>query len=370
MESVKIPFLDLKQQNAQIKDEAFAVMEKVFENTAFSGGSFVAEFEENYAKFCDTKFAIACNNGTSALHLAMMALGVKEGDEVIMPANTFIATAWGPSYCNATPIFVDCDPNTWEIDVNEIESKITEKTKGIIGVHLYGQPFDVDAVRAIADKHNLFLIEDAAQAHGAKYKGKRIGGLGDMACFSFYPGKNLGACGEGGGVTTNNEAFVKHLHSLRNHGMEEKYYHDEIGYNMRMGGLEGAVLNVKLKYIDGWNNRRKEIAKMYQEGITNPAIKMQQQPAFTDSVYHLFVITTENREKLTKYLNNHNIWPGMHYPVPCHLQKAYAHLGYKEGDFPHAEYLASHCLSLPMFAELSNESVERVIEVLNAYTKP
>jgi len=364
---MKIPFLDLKKQYLQIRNDVLSKIENVLEDTAFSGGKYVEEFEKNFANYCDTKYCVAVNNGTSALHLAMLALGIGEGDEVIVPANTFIATAWGVSYCNATPVFVDCTADTWEIDASKIEEKITPKTKAIAGVHLYGQPFDIDTVKAIAQKHNLFLVEDAAQAHGAYYKGKRVGGFGEMACFSFYPGKNLGTYGEGGGIVTNDEKYFKHLQSLRNHGSVVRYYHDEIGYNMRMGGIEAAVLSVKLQYLDKWNNRRKEIARMYQQGITNPKIKMQAQPEFTDSVYHLFVITTEDRDGLMKYLNEHQIFPGLHYPVPCHLQKAYAHLGYKQGDCPNAEYLASHCLSLPMFAELSDTEVEKVIEVLNKF---
>jgi dTDP-4-amino-4,6-dideoxygalactose transaminase len=364
---MSIPFLDLKKQYLQIRSEVLSKIENVLEDTAFSGGKYVEEFEQKFATYCNTNYCIAVNNGTSALHLAMLALGIGEGDEVIVPANTFIATAWGVSYCNATPIFVDCTADTWEIDVSKIEEKITSKTKAIVGVHLYGQPFDIDAVTAIAKKHNLFLVEDAAQAHGAYYKGERVGGFGEMACFSFYPGKNLGTYGEGGGIVTNNEKYFKHLQSLRNHGSVVRYYHDEIGYNMRMGGIEAAVLSVKLQYLDAWNNRRKEIARMYQQGITNPKIKMQAQPEFTDSVYHLFVITTEDRDGLMKYLNEHQIFPGLHYPVPCHLQKSYAHLGYKQGDCPNAEYLASHCLSLPMFAELSDTEVEKVIEVLNKF---
>jgi dTDP-4-amino-4,6-dideoxygalactose transaminase len=364
---MKIPFLDLKKQYLQIRNDVLSKIENVLEDTAFSGGKYVEEFEKNFANYCDTKYCVAVNNGTSALHLAMLALGIGEGDEVIVPANTFIATAWGVSYCNATPVFVDCTADTWEIDASKIEEKITPKTKAIAGVHLYGQPFDIDTVKAIAQKHNLYLVEDAAQAHGAYYKGKRVGGFGEMACFSFYPGKNLGTYGEGGGIVTNDEKYFKHLQSLRNHGSVVRYYHDEIGYNMRMGGIEAAVLSVKLQYLDKWNNRRKEIARMYQQGITNPKIKMQAQPEFTDSVYHLFVITTEDRDGLMKYLNEHQIFPGLHYPVPCHLQKAYAHLGYKQGDCPNAEYLASHCLSLPMFAELSDTEVEKVIEVLNKF---
>ena len=359
--------LDLKGQHQQIKKEVFELFEKVYENTAFSGGPFVEQFEKDFSNYAQTKYTIGVNNGTSALHLAMLALGIGAGDEVIIPANTFISTAWGISYVGATPVFVDCDKDNWEIDPAQIEKAITAKTKAIIGVHLYGMPFDIDAVLAIAKKHNLFLVEDAAQAQGARYKGKTVGGFGEMACFSFYPGKNLGACGEAGGITTNNEVYQKHLNSLRNHGSMVRYYHDEVGFNMRMGGLEGASLQVKLKYLEGWNNRRREIAKMYHAGIKNTKIKMQTQPQWADSIYHLFVVTTDEKDKFVKHLQANNVNPGFHYPVPCHLQKAYSSLNYKVGDFPNSEYLASHCVSLPMYAELSNDDVNKVIDAINNY---
>ncbi|MEO7266140.1 MAG: DegT/DnrJ/EryC1/StrS family aminotransferase [Ferruginibacter sp.] len=367
MNGKKIPCLDLAGQHQQIKKEVFEAFEKVYEQTAFSGGHFVEEFEKPFAAFCDTKYAIGLNNGTSALHLALLALGVGKGDEVIIPANTFIATAWGVSYTGATPVFVDCKSDTWEIDADLIESKITSKTKAVIGVHLYGQPFDIDAVKAICDKHNIFLLEDAAQAQGATYKNKPVGGFGEMACFSFYPGKNLGACGEAGGITTNNDNYYKHLQSLRNHGMTVRYYHDEIGYNMRMGGLEAASLGVKLKYLADWNNRRREIAKMYQKGISNHKITMQSQPEWSNSIYHLFVVTTKDRDGFVKHLNQVDIYPALHYPVPCHMQKAYKDLGYKPGDFPHSEYLSANCVSLPMYAELTDEQVNFVIENINKF---
>ena len=359
--------LDLKGQHQQIKKEVFELFEKVYENTAFSGGPFVEQFEKDFSNYAQTKYTIGVNNGTSALHLAMLALGIGAGDEVIIPANTFIATAWAISYVGATPVFVDCDKDNWEIDPVQIEKVITAKTKAIIGVHLYGMPFDIDAVLSIAKKHNLFLVEDAAQAQGARYKGITVGGFGEMACFSFYPGKNLGACGEAGGITTNNEVYQKHLNSLRNHGSMVRYYHDEVGFNMRMGGLEGASLQVKLKYLEAWNNRRREIAKMYHAGIKNTKIKMQTQPEWADSIYHLFVVTTDEKDKFVKHLQANNVNPGFHYPVPCHLQKAYSSLNYKVGDFPNSEYLASHCVSLPMYAELSNDDVNKVIDTINNY---
>jgi dTDP-4-amino-4,6-dideoxygalactose transaminase len=363
----QIHCLDLKRQHQAIKAEIFAAFEQVYEKTAFSGGPFVEKFENEYSAFCDVKHTIGVNNGTSALHLAMLALGIGAGDEVIVPANTFIATAWGVSHAGATPVFVDCTPDTWQIDASKIESAITKNTKAIIGVHLYGQPFDIAAVKAIAGKHNIFMVEDAAQAQGAMFSNKRVGGFGEMACYSYYPGKNLGACGEAGGITTNNDAYATHLKSLRNHGCVVRYYHDEVGYNMRMGGLEGASLSVKLKYLQGWNERRQAIAARYHSEITNAKVTMQTQPSWAKSIYHLFVVTAEDKDAFVKHLEHNDIIPAYHYPVPCHLQKAYASLGHKVGDFPNSEYLADHCVSLPMFAELTDDEVARVIDVINAY---
>lgn len=363
----KIPFLDLKKQYLKIKDEVLKVTEEVFSNTAFSGGIYVEKFERNFASFCKTNYALGVNNGTTAIHLAMLVLNIKEGDEVIVPANTFIATAWGVSYVNATPVFVDCDPETWTIDPKEIEKKITSKTKAIIGVHLYGQPFEIESVKNLASKHRIFLVEDCAQAHGARYNGIPVGGLGEIGCFSFYPGKNLGAYGEAGAVVMNNEIYYNRISSLRNHASITKYYHEEIGFNMRMDGLQGAILDIKLKYLTQWNTRRQQIANLYKKGITNPKIKMQTESENVDSVYHLFVITAEQRDELIRYLEMNGVYPGLHYPVPCHLQKAYSHLGYKLGDCPNAEYLAKHCLSLPMFAELEDHEVCRVIDLINNF---
>lgn len=364
----KIPCLDLSGQHRAIKKEVFEIFDRIYDQTAFSGGQAVEEFERNFAAFCGTRYAIGVNNGTSALHLAMLTLGIGPGDEVIVPANTFIATAWGVSYTGATPVFADCRPDTWEIDADRVSALITPRTKAVIGVHLYGQPFDVDALAELCRRHNLFLIEDAAQAQGARYKGRTVGGFGEMACFSFYPGKNLGACGEAGGITTDREAYCAQLQSLRNHGSVNRYFHDRLGFNMRMGGLEAGSLLVKLKYLSAWNDRRREIARRYREEIRNERITIQAQPDWADPVHHLFVITTEDRDALTGWLRDHRIFPGLHYPVPCHLQKAYSHLGYREGDCPNAEHLARHCLSLPMYAELTGEQASHVIETLNRYT--
>lgn len=362
-----IHFLNLKKQYLSIKAEAWAAMEKVMDQTAFSGGPFVASFEDKFAKWTGSQFAVGTSNGTIALQMAFETLGIGAGDEVIVPANTFIATAWGVSHVGATPVFVDCDPKTWVIDPALIEAAITPNTKAIAGVHLYGQTFDIDAVKTIADKHNLFLVEDCAQAHGAHYKGKHVGNIGEMGCFSFYPGKNLGTFGEGGGVITNNEKYYKKMCSLRNHGSTVRYHHDEIGYNWRMGGIEGAVLEVKLNHIDKWNQRRKDIAARYKSEIKSNAIVFQEMPEWADSVYHLFVVTVADRTHFMEFMNSHNIFPGLHYPIPCHLQKAYDHLDYKKGDFPHSEYLAEHCVSLPIYAELEDAELQYTIDTINQY---
>jgi dTDP-4-amino-4,6-dideoxygalactose transaminase len=359
--------LDLTEQHSKIKVEIFEAFERVYSKTAFSGGPFVKEFENNFAKFIGTNYAVGVSSGTTALHLSMLSLGIGPGDEVIMPANTFIATPWGPSHAGATPVFVDCNPQTWQIDASKIEDAVTKNTKAIIGVHLYGQPFDIDSVKKICDRYKLFLIEDAAQAHGAKYKDKTVGSFGEMACYSFYPGKNLGACGEGGGITTNSEIIKDRLCSLRNHGSKKRYFHDEIGFNYRMGGLEGASLNVKLRYIDSWNKKRQEIAKRYFSEIQNDKIQMQFQPKWAESVFHLFVVIVENKLNFVNHLKKNNINAAYHYPVPCHLQKAYQHLKFKKGDFPNSEYLAENCVSLPIYPELDNEKVTQIINIVNSF---
>lgn len=359
--------IDLTRDYQKHKKEYLEAIEQVCEVTAFSGGTFAKKFDEEFAAYCGVKYAGGVNNGTSALQLAMLALGVGAGDEVIVPANTFIATAWGVTYTGATPVFVDCTADTWELDASKIEEKITERTKGIIGVHLYGQPFDFGEVEKIAKKHDLFIVEDCAQAHGAKYEGKTVGGLGEIGCFSFYPGKNLYAFGEGGSVTTNNEEYYKHMERLKNHGCDRTYYHDEVGFNMRLEGVQGAVLSVSLKYLPEWTARRIQIGNQYMKEITNPLITLQFHPENTEPVFHLFEITVPNQDEFIEYMAQHDIECNKHYPVPCHLQKAYANLGYQKGDCPNAEYLASHCVTLPLFPEMTEEEVNRVIEVCNDY---
>ena len=360
----KIPCLDLKGQHKQIKNEVFELFEKVYDNTAFSGGPFVEDFEKAFCTYTNTKYTIAVNNGTSALHLAMLALGIGDGDEVIIPVNSFIATAWGVSYVGATPVFVDCDANNWEIDPSKIENAITSKTKAIIGVHLYGMPFDIDAVFAIAKKHKLFLVEDAAQAQGARYNGKTVGGFGEMACFSFYPGKNLGACGEGGGITTNNENYYRHLQSLRNHGSVVRYFHDEIGFNMRMGGLEGASLSVKIKYIESWNNRRREIAKQYFECIKNTKILL---PPFKieNSVFHLFPVRCASRDLFMEYLKNNGVSTSIHYPILSTTEHNLKNSSLSKLDG--SQKFVNEILSIPCFPEMTDLQVGYVIDVINQF---
>lgn len=360
--------IDLKRNYEKYKNEYQAAFTKACELTSFSGGPCADEFDEEFASFCGVKYATGVNNGTSALQCAMLALGIGAGDEVIVPANTFIATAWGVTYCGATPVFVDCTPDTWEIDASKIEEKITDKTKAVIGVHLYGQPFDFGAVKKIADKYGIFVVEDCAQAHGALYEGRKVGSLGVMGCFSFYPGKNLFCFGEGGSVTSDNESYIDTINVLKNQGSRERYHHERVGYNMRLEGVNGAILSVGLSHLDEWTARRRELGRRYLEKITNPLITMQAHPDNTETVFHLFEITVEKRDEFIDYMKDNGIGCDKHYPVPCHLQEAYRSLGYREGDCPNAEYLAKHCVSLPMFPELTDEEQEYIIEKCNGFT--
>ena len=362
-----IPCMDLSRQFMRHKEEFLKVIRLVCEQTAFSGGPFVAEFERQFAGRTRTQMASGVNNGTSALHLALLALGIKPGDEVLVPANTFIATAWAVAYVGAIPVFVDCTEDTWNMNPSSAQKAITQKTKAIMGVHLYGQPFDVDAIKTIAADNGLFLIEDCAQAYGASFKGQTIGGLGDIGCFSFYPSKNLGAFGEAGAVVSQNKEYIQHIQMLKNHGAHKPYYHEEIGYNMRMDGIHAAILSVKLKYIDAWTKRRQVIAGRYLSEIRNPNIVMPTIHKDAESVFHLFVVMAENKDKFLHYMEENSIICGQHYPVPCHIQKAFANLGYKTGDMPNAENLAEHCVSIPMFPELTDDEVTYVIETINKY---
>jgi dTDP-4-amino-4,6-dideoxygalactose transaminase len=364
---MNVPFFDLSRQYQTLKTEIQDALQQVMDKTAFSGGPFVDQFEEELAAYTGVKYAVGLNSGTSALHLAMLVHGIGPGDEVIVPANTFIATAWGPSYAGATPVFCDIDPDTWNIDPESAREKINSRTKAIIGVHLYGQPCNMDALQALASEHGLLLMEDGAQSIGATYRGKKTMSIGDIAATSFYPGKNLGAYGEGGALFTNDVSVAEHAKSLRSHGSKQRYFHDEIGYNYRMEGIQAAVLSVKLRYIDRWNDRRREVANYYLDEIKNPKVRFQAKEPEASGVYHLMVLTTENRDHLRDFLAEKGIGTAFHYPHPCHLQKAYSSLGYQPGSIPRAENQAAHCLSLPMFPEITDEEAKAVVQALNAY---
>lgn len=360
--------IDLTRDYKAHEEEYLNAIKACCEETAFSGGKYADTFDKEFAEYLGISYVQGVNNGTSALHCALAALGIGEGDEVIVPANTYIASAWGVTYTGATPVFVDCTADTWEIDPSKIEEKITSKTKAILGVHLYGQPFDFGAVKKIADKYNLYVVEDCAQAHGAKFEGKMVGTLGDLGCFSFYPGKNLYAFGEGGAVSTNNKDYDYYVNVMKNQGCNVRYYHEMIGYNYRLEGLQGAVLSVSLKYLPHWLERRKYIGNRYMKEITNPKITLQRHPKNTETVFHLFEVEVEgDPEEFVQYMKEHDIECNRHYPVPCHLQKAYAFLGYKEGDCPNAEYLAKHCVTLPLFPEMTEEEINLVIDTVNQY---
>ncbi len=358
-----VPFVDLRAQYHSIKPEIDQAVLNILESTQFVLGSEVAKFEEEFAAYSGAKHGIAVNSGTSALHLALLAAGVGAGDEVITTPFTFVATVAAIGYTNAKPVFVDITPRSFTIDPNLIEAKITSRTKAIIPVHLYGQPADMDPIMAIAKKHNLIVIEDAAQAHGAEYKGKRVGSIGDLGCFSYYPGKNLGAYGEGGLVTTNNPDYAHTIRMLRDWGAEKKYHHDLKGFNYRMEGIQGAILRVKLKYLEKWTEARRAHAAKYSELIKS--VPTPEEMPYARHVYHVYAIRTQQREALQKKLLDQGIHTGIHYPIPVHLLKAWSELGHKIGDFPHSEAAANEVLSLPMFAEFTDEQIKIVSGAIN-----
>jgi dTDP-4-amino-4,6-dideoxygalactose transaminase len=367
---MSVPFVDLQAQYRAIKQEVDEAIGRVVESAAFILGREVETFETAFAAYLGAKFCIGVNSGTAAIQLAVTACGIGAGDEVIVPANTFFATAEAVSTAGATPVFVDADPISCTIDPAKIEAAITNRTRAIIPVHLYGQAADLDPISEIAARHDLSVIEDAAQAHGSLYKGRRVGALGRANCFSFYPGKNLGAYGEGGAVVTDDAEVARRVRLLRDHGSEQKYRHDIVGYNFRLEGIQGAVLNVKLKYLDGWNDLRRAHAARYHEllsAIGGGALALPQELPYARHIYHLYVVQTEARDELQKHLTAAGIQTGIHYPVPVHLQPAYASLGHRAGDFPVAERQAARVLSLPMFPELTGEQIERVAEAVRAF---
>jgi dTDP-4-amino-4,6-dideoxygalactose transaminase len=348
-----IPFVDLKAQYASIKNEVNAAIQGVLESCQFTLGSEVAAFEEEFAAYSQAKHGIGVNTGTSALHLALLAANVGPGDEVITVPFTFVASVSAIHYTGATPVLVDIDPRTFTMDVTKIEAAITPRTRAILPVHLYGQAADMDPIVAIAARHRLVVIEDAAQAHGAEYKGRRAGSIGDMGCFSFYPGKNLGAYGEGGMVVTNNAAYTRAIRMLRDWGAEKKYQHVLKDYNFRMEGIQGAVLRVKLRHLENWTEARRRAAAHYDRLLAGSGVETPEAMAYARHVYHIYAIRTAQRQAWQDGLNARGIQSGIHYPTPVHLLPAFADLGYKSGQFPQSERAANEVLSLPMFPELS-----------------
>ena len=365
-----IPFVDLKAQYHSIKEEIDTAVLKLLESTQFVLGSEVAAFEQEFATYSGAAYGIGVNSGTSALHLALLAARIGPGDEVITVPFTFVATIAAIGYAGARPVLVDIDPASFTIDVTQIEKAITKRTKAILPVHLYGQSADMDPIMDIARRHNLLVIEDAAQAHGAEYKGRRVGSMGDLGCFSFYPGKNLGAYGEGGMVTTNNAEYARVIRMLRDWGQERKYYHELKGYNYRLEGIQGAILRVKLRHLEDWTKARRTHASLYNdlldEILAGREIQRPQEMSYARHVYHIYAIRTSQRASSQEFLQNQGVHTGIHYPIPVHLLEAYRDLGYKQGSFPHSEKAANEVLSLPMYAELTDEAIRQVCgEIMN-----
>jgi dTDP-4-amino-4,6-dideoxygalactose transaminase len=340
-----------------------ASIQEVIDRSAFAGGPFVAKFEEDFAAYCQTRFAIGVGNGTDALWLALLGLGVGAGDEVITTPSTFMATAEAISYCGAKPVFADIDERTFTLDPARLERAITPRTKAIIPVHLFGQMADMDPIMEIAQRHHLHVIEDACQAHGAEYKGRKAGSIGVAGCFSFYPGKNLGAWGEGGAVVTNDPSLSQKIRVLRDHGQDKKYYHSDIGWNGRMDGIQGAVLRIKLKGLDHGNAARRAHAKRYDGGLTGlPGLTVTPPAAYGVPVYHIYAVRVKERDRVLQALTQRGIGCGIHYPIPIHLQQAYRSLALGVGSFPVAERCANEFLSLPMFPELTPAQIEAVVQ--------
>ncbi len=376
-----IPFLDLKAQYKQIENEVVPAVTEAMAAGMFIGGPQVSGFEEEFAAFCDSRYCIGVGSGTDALRFALMAAGVGPGDAVITVPNTFIATTEAISQVGASPVFVDVDPQTHNMDPQKLEEYLKKclnpqasghepRPKAVIPVHLYGQPADMHPILEIARQFDLVVIEDACQAHGATYKGKKAGSLGTAGCFSFYPGKNLGAFGEAGAVVTQDEEMAQKIRMIRDHGQAQKYFHDIEGYNGRLDAIQAAVLRIKLMRLQDWNQSRRRNAALYTELLQDlPVITLPIEADYAESVYHLYVILADDREGLQKYLSEKGIATGLHYPLPLHLQKAYVHLSHKKGDFPVAESTAEHLLSLPMYPELTEEQIEYVCTSIKDYFK-
>jgi dTDP-4-amino-4,6-dideoxygalactose transaminase len=365
---VHVPFLDLKPQYRQIETELAPKLCEIMAAGAFIGGPEVEAFEAEFAAFCESPHCVGLNSGTDALRFALMAAGVGPGDEVITVPHTFIATTEAISQAGAVPVFADIDPRTCTLDPGRLEAAVTPKTKAVIPVHLYGQPADMDPILDIARRRRLWVVEDACQAHGARYKGRMAGSMGVVGCFSFYPGKNLGAFGDAGAAVTADEGLARRMRMLRDHGQSRKYVHDIEGYNGRLDAMQAAVLRVKLKRLEDWNQARRANAAHYTHLLADvPGVGIVGEAGHSRSVYHLYVILVEDRDGLQRFLAEKGVGTGLHYPVPLHLQKAYAHRGFKKGDFPASERTAETLLSLPMFAELTREQIEYVADCISEY---
>lgn len=364
-----IPLVDLKAQYQTIKPEVNSAIKNVLESTHFILGEEVESFEQKFAKFQDAKYAAGVASGLSALEIGMRALGIGEGDEVITPVNSFIASSSAISFTGAKPILVDCEENSFNISPEEIEKKITKRTKAIMPVHLYGRPADMDQILRIAKKYNLMVVEDACQAHGASYKGKKVGSIGIFGAFSFYPGKNLGAYGDGGILTTNDEQLIKTVSSMRNYGQTKRYHHRYLAWNSRLDTIQAAVLLVKLKYLESWSKARLNAARLYNKLLKDTPVITPRIPEDSIHVFHLYVIRTPKRDLLSDYLNKEGIATGLHYPVPIHLQEAYKQLGHRKEDFPVSEKLSGEILSLPMFPELKEPQIEYISKTIKKFFK-
>lgn len=359
-----VPVLDLRAQYAGLRDEVLRVIQEVADSASYVLGPKVAEFEEAFAAFIGARHCIGVNSGTSALHLALIGAGVRPGDEVITVPMTFIATSWAVSYVGAVPVFVDVDPVTYTMDVRQVERRITRRTRAILPVHLYGQPADLGALLEIGRRYSIPIVEDAAQAHGARYQNRAVGTFGLCGCFSFYPGKNLGAYGEAGAVTTDDDDLSARLRALRDHAQARRYHHSELGFNYRMDAFQGAVLGVKLRYLEAWTEARRRLADRYRGALMGLPLELPAEAPDRRHVWHLFVVLHPQRDRVRRELEARGIQTGLHYPIPVHLQDAYAHLGYRAGDFPIAERIARSCLTLPLFPEMTERQQDRVIDAL------
>jgi dTDP-4-amino-4,6-dideoxygalactose transaminase len=364
---MKIPFVSFLPMEHELDRDLRDAFERVFKRSWYIDGTEDTAFERAFADYCGTRYCVGTGNGLDALMLAFKALGVGRDDEVIVPANTFIATALAVTYVGAIPVFVDPDINTFNMNPLKMEEKITEKTRAVMPVHLYGQACDMDPIMEVAEKHNLYVVEDCAQAHGATYKGKKVGTFGNAAGFSFYPGKNLGALGDGGALVTNDEEVSGKVKALGNYGSDYKYHHIYQGNNSRLDEMQAAFLSAKLPYLDHMNEERGRIAGMYLEGISNPEVVLPYAPEYAAPVWHVFGIRCKRRESLEKHLNEAGIGTNKHYPIPVHLQECYSNLGYKKGDYPAAEEISETELSLPLYYGMTDEEVQYVIDTINDF---